>query len=247
MPSIEIAAEKIFNIFGFVVTNALLMSWVSAALLIIGALIISKKLSAVPAFFQNIFEFFIEKAMELMEGIFGSRHAAEEYFPIVATIFLFILTSNWLGILPGTGSVGLFKVYEGKEVFVPLFRSAASDLNFTLGLAIITVVLVNIYGVRSLGWGKHWSKFFTFKGPIDFFVGILEFISEFAKMISFSFRLFGNVFAGEILLTIMAFLAPFFIPVPFLALEVFVGFIQALVFSMLAMIFISVAVSAHSH
>ena len=245
MPNIEIAAEKIFNIFGMPITNALLMSWISAIVLIVGALVISKKLSAVPSFFQNIVEYFIEKALDLMEGIFGSRERAQEYFPIVVTIFLFILVSNWLGILPGTGSVGLLKMYEGKEVFTPLFRSAASDLNFTLGLAIITVLLVNIYGIRSLGWGKHLSKFFTFKGPIDFFVGILEFISEFAKMISFSFRLFGNVFAGEILLTIMAFLAPFFIPVPFLALEVFVGFIQALVFSMLAMIFISVAVSHH--
>ncbi len=137
------------------------------------------------------------------------------------------------------GSVG------GKNVFIPFFRSSASDLNFTLALAIVAVVLVHILGVAAIGAGKHISKFFTLKSPLDFFVGILEFISEIAKMISFSFRLFGNVFAGEVLLVITAFLVPYLVPVPFLALEIFVGFIQALVFAMLTTVFISIAVSNH--
>jgi len=118
-------------------------------------------------------------------------------------------------------------------------------LPILLALAITAVLLVNIMGVRATGFGAHMRKFFTLKSPVDFFVGILEFIAEFAKIVSFSFRLFGNVFAGEVLLAITAFLVPFFIPVPFLMLEVFVGFIQALVFSMLTMVFISLAVQHH--
>ncbi len=245
MPQIEIAAEKLFVLMGFPVTNALLMSLLGAGLLIVVGIVVFKKMSIVPNFLQGIMEYFVEKFLELMESVFGSKEKALKYFPLIATIFLFILINNWLGILPGTGSIGIFEMVHGKEVFVPLFRSAASDLNFTLALAVLVVIVVNFYGAGAIGFGHHMSKFFSFKGPIDFFVGILEFISEFAKMISFSFRLFGNVFAGEVLLTIVAFLVPLFVPVPFLMLEVFVGFIQALVFSMLTMVFISVAVSHH--
>ena len=245
MPHIELAAEKITSLFGFPITNTLLTSWVVAGILILVALVIIKRLNLVPSFLQNIFEIFVEGFIKTMEGVFGSRERAEKYFPIVATIFIFVLLSNWLGILPGIGSIGFLEEHAGKIAFVPFFRSAASDLNFTLALAVIAVFLVHISGIIAIGAGRHISKFFTFKGPIDFFVGILEFVSEIAKMISFSFRLFGNVFAGEVLLIITAFLVPYFIPVPFLMLEIFVGFIQALVFSMLTMVFISIAISHH--
>lgn len=245
MPRIEIAAEKILTIAGFPVTNTLLTSWVVLILLILAAFIVFRKLSPVPSFLQNIFEFFIESFLGLMDGVFGSREKAEKYFPVVATIFLFVLLSNWLGIFPGIGSVGIFEETESGRVFIPLFRSAASDLNFTLALALVAVFLINVLGIAAIGIGAHISKFFSLKSPIDFFVGILEFISEVAKMISFSFRLFGNVFAGEVLLVITAFLVPYAIPVPFLMLEIFVGFVQALVFAMLTMVFISIAVTAH--
>lgn len=245
MLHIEIAAEKLFEIFGMAITNTLLMSWITAVLLIAGAIFLYRRMTEVPPVFQNIFESAVEWMLGMMEGIFGSRRTAEKYFPIIATIFLFILISNWLGILPGIGSIGFNEEGEHGIFFIPLFRSSASDLNFTLALAITAVILVNIMGVRAAGLGAHFSKFFTLKSPVDFFVGILEFIAEFAKIISFSFRLFGNVFAGEVLLAITAFLVPFFIPVPFLMLEVFVGFIQALVFSMLTMVFISLAVVQH--
>lgn len=245
MLHIEIAAEKLFEFFGLPITNTLLMGWTVVALLGGAGFFIFKKISPVPSLLQNIFELVTEKFLDAMEGMFGSREHAEKYFPIVATIFLFILASNWLGIFPGIGSVGLYEAREGKTVFVPLFRSAASDLNFTLALAISTVVLINVFGVAALGFRKHLNRFFSIKNPIDFFVGILEFISEIAKMISFAFRLFGNVFAGEVLLVITAFLVPYFVPVPFLALEIFVGFVQALVFAMLTMVFISIAVAHH--
>lgn len=244
-PQIEIAAEKIFHIFGLPVTNSLLMSWFVAGVLIAIALVLSRRFNLVPSFLQNTLEILVEKFVGLMESIMGSRGKAEKYAPLVATFFLFILISNWLGVFPGVGSIGFFEEHEGDRLFVPMFRSPASDLNFTLILAIVAVASVNILGARAIGLGRHLAKFFSFRGPIDFFVGILEFISEFARMISFTFRLFGNVFAGEVLLIIMAYLAPIGAPVPFLLLEFFVGFVQALVFAMLTVVFLSIATAHH--
>ncbi len=241
MPHIEIAAE---HIFGFI-TNTLLSTWVVLLIWVVIGLVISRGRNLVPSFIQNIVEIVLEGLLDMMSGVFGSRHEAEKYLPIIGTIFLFVLTSNWLGIVPGVGSIGFFELKEGGQVFVPFLRSGASDLNTTLALAIIALFFVHVIGAGAIGFKKHVGKFFTFKSPIDFFVGILEFISEIAKMISFSFRLFGNVFAGEVLLIIMAFLAPYVVPAPFLGLELFVGFIQALVFAMLTTVFIGLASSHH--
>ena len=245
MPHIAIAAEKLFYLFSFPITNTLLASWVVVGVLVAIALVLSRGMRSVPTGLQNIFELFVEGFLNLMEGVFGSYKKAEQYFPIIATIFLFVIISNWFGILPGVGTIGFFEHHAGEQVFVPFLRSAASDLNFTLALGAIAIILVNAAGFGALGFKAHAGKFFTLKNPINTFVGLLEFISEFAKMISFSFRLFGNVFAGDVLLVIMGFLAPFGAPIPFLRLEIFVGFIQALVFSMLTMVFISIAVAEH--
>lgn len=245
MPQIEIAAEKLFYFWGLPITNTLVMSWIVVGLFALGAWFLTRNYQRVPGTLQNFFEIVVEKFLGLMEGIFGSREKAEKYLPIVATLFLFILISNWLGIFPGVGSVGLVQKHDGGEKFVPFFRSGASDLNLTLALALVAVLAANIAGIRALGAGKHLSKFFSFNSPIDFFVGILELVSEFAKMVSFSFRLFGNIFAGEVLLIITGFLAPYGAPIPFLMLEIFVGFVQALVFAMLTTVFISIAVAEH--
>jgi F-type H+-transporting ATPase subunit a len=136
-------------------------------------------------------------------------------------------------------------MHGSEKVLVPLLRSAASDLNFTLAIAVVAVIATNVFGILANGIGGHVSKFISFKDPVSFFVGLLELLGEFAKMISFSFRLFGNVFAGEVLLIITAFLVPYVVPVPFLMLELFVGFIQALVFSTLTLVFISIAIEQH--
>lgn len=242
MPHIEIAAERIGGVLGIPITNSLVTGWFVTGVLIALALLLSKQFKIVPAALQNIGELFVEKFLALMENTFGSRKKAEKYLPLIATIFIFILGSNWLGIFPGVGSIGFTEIKDGVKNFVPLFRSAASDLNFTLSLAMLTVIVVNILGVVAVGMGKHFSKYFSLKNPIYFAIGILEFVSEFAKIISFSFRLFGNVFAGEVLLTISTFLVPLVAPIPFLGLEIFVGFIQALVFAMLTMVFVSIAV-----
>ncbi|MEK7119573.1 MAG: F0F1 ATP synthase subunit A, partial [Patescibacteria group bacterium] len=160
------------------------------------------------------------------------------FFPLLASLFLFIITANWMGLLPGVGTIGFF---HGEE-FTPLLRGATADLNTTLGLALVAVLAIQYFGFVTVG-GHYSTRFLNFKNPIEFFLGILEMVSEVSKVISFAFRLFGNIFAGEVLLTVMAFLMPFIVPLPFLMLELFVGFIQALVFSMLTAVFLNVAVS----
>ena len=245
MPHIEIAAAPIAFLFGIPITNTLLMSTIAVAALALLAFLFLRQTSLIPTPIQNAFEMLVEMVLGMMEGVFGSRERAEQFFPVIATIFFFVLASNWLGILPGIGSIGFYEFANSETTFIPLFRSAASDINFTLALAIIAVFSVHTFGVAAIGVSSHISKFISFRGPIEFFVGILELISEIAKMVSFSFRLFGNVFAGEVLLVITGFLIPYAVPVPFLMLELFVGFIQALVFAMLTMVFTSIAVSHH--
>ena len=204
------------------------------------ALSLRKKITLIPGKVQSVMEMFLEAVFSVMDSVLGSREKSEKYLPLIATIFLFVVTSNWLGLLPGVGSI-FVNTAEGR---FPLFRSAAADINFTLALGIIAVLAANLFGFMALGFRQHASKFFNLRG-IESFVGLLEFVSEFAKIISFSFRLFGNVFAGEVLLTIVAFLVPYFIPLPFLFLEVFVGFIQGFVFAMLATVFVAIATTGH--
>ena len=243
MYEISLGAERLFSILGFPVTNALLLSTISLLVLAIVGFIIKTKLKPIPGKLQSFFELLMEQILKLMDAVLGSRHLSEKYLPIVATIFLFIVTSNWLGLLPGVGPLGLNIENHGEHIFTPLFRAPAADLNFTIALAIISVFCVNFFGVMALGFKRHAHKFFNFKNPVFSFAGILEFIAEFVKIISFSFRLFGNVFAGEVLLIIVGFLVPYVVPLPFLFLEVFVGFIQALIFAMLTLVFIAGAVS----
>jgi F-type H+-transporting ATPase subunit a len=200
-----------------------------------------RRLNMIPGMMQNVFEMLVEGALGIMDSVLGDRRQSEKYFPLAFTVFLFILFSNWLGLLPGVGS---FVLTEGKES-IPLLRSPASDLNFTLALALIAITFVNVASSQALGLKARLSTFFNFKGPIDFFVGILEIVSEFAKIISLSFRLFGNVFAGEVLLAIMAYLTPYLVPLPFMFLEIFVGFIQAFIFGMLTTVFVGMALAGH--
>ena len=244
MTEISLKAEQIFHIGSFPITNSLLASFIAVLVLIIVAIAVRIQLKLVPASkIQNLLEMAFEYFIGLMEDLYGSRKLAREVFPWVATFFLFILFSNWMGLLPGFGSLGIYKGGEDKTIFVPLLRSANADLNNTLALAIISVILTQIFGIVACGFFKYFSRFFNFKGPIDFFAGILEFFSELIKMVSFSFRLFGNIFAGEILLLVVSFLVPYIAPLPFYGLEIFVGLIQALVFTILTIVFIRLAFS----
>ena len=167
------------------------------------------------------------------------------------TIFLFVILSNWIELIPGLGTVGINEIHAGKTVLIPFMRSASADLNVTLALALISVFTIQFMGIAAIGVSKYAGKFFVspFHKPyfIGTFVGVLELISECAKIVSFSFRLFGNIFAGEVLLIVMLNLVPFFVPLPFLFLELFVGFIQALVFAMLTLVFLKMAVTEAAH
>ena len=242
---ISLKAEKIGYILGLPITNSLILSLVAGILLVGGGILVARKLKPIPGKAQNIVEILIDGALVFMSQVLGDRKEAIKFFPVVAAIFFFVLFNNWLGVLPGIGSIGVFEEHDGHQAFVPLFRPASADLNTTLALAIIAVLVTQLYAIKKLGFFKQVGKYLDFKhGPIHFFVGILELIGEFAKILSFSFRLFGNIFAGEVLLIIMLSLLPLlatFAVLPFFFLEYFVGFIQALVFAMLTLVFLKVA------
>lgn len=236
MPQISLAAEKIGFVFGFPITNSLLATWVVMAILIIFSIAATRKMTLLPTGIQSIAEMVVGGLYDFFTSVVGKH--IKQFFPLIASFFLFIVVANWFGLLPGVGTVGFYEA--GK--FIPLLRGSNTDLNMTIGLAIISIIAIQYFGFKTLGF--HYStRFVNFKGPIDFFLGILEIISQLASIVSFAFRLFGNIFAGEVLLTVMAFLIPFIVPLPFMALELFVGFIQALVFSMLTAAFLNVAVS----
>jgi F-type H+-transporting ATPase subunit a len=177
-----------------------------------------------------------------VEEVLGSREKAIKLAPLAISMFLLILVNNWLEILPFVGPV----TWNG----VPLFRGLAADLNFTLALAIITMVTAQIWAVRALGLGGNLGRYFgnPFKDPMHVFEGFLELVAEFSRLIALAMRLFGNIFGGEVLLVVMAFItsyaAPIFVP-PFMALELFVGAVQAYVFFMLTVVFVSLG-SAHT-
>jgi len=240
---ITLIPEKITQIGSFILTNTLLTSWVVMVLLIVLAWWLGKNPKLVPDKKQNFVEYVVETVLHYFQEVWGDKEKASKYFTFLATFFLFILVSNWFGLIPGVGSIGFF---EGKEgTFVPFLRSVNSDLNATLAWAVISVVTIQVVGISTLGFFRYGKKFINLKSPVDFLVGILELISEISKLISFSFRLFGNVFAGEVLLVVMMFLVPYILPLPFFMLEMFVGVIQALVFTTLTLVFLKLATEKH--
>ncbi len=240
---ISLAAEPLFHVGFFTVTNSLLASFLGSLLLIIVAFVIHNKLKNSPSFLlQNILEIVVDYMDNLAVSVGGEK--ARKFLPIVLTIFLYILVSNWLGLLPGFGSIGLTVLKDGEHEFVPLLRGATADLNTTLALALIAFFSIQFYGV-SENKLSYFKKFFNLESPVFFFAGLLELMSEFSKIISFSFRLFGNVFAGEVLLAVVTALIPIIVPLPFLGLEIFVGLIQAYVFSILTLVFINLGTQVH--
>jgi F-type H+-transporting ATPase subunit a len=293
---ISLAAEKIGSLWGMPLTNSLLMTWITMACLFVFAWMATRRMSMIPSGMQNFAETIVGGLYNFFQEVTG--HNTRKFFPLIASLFFFVIIANWIGLFPGVGTIGFHhdvvnheatantteaahaeevaysevaavvdthaeetdehqtavtqvtttEAVAGEEehhtVFTPLFRAATADLNLTFALAIVAVLAIQVYGLAALGRG-YVSKFFNFSSPMAFGLGILEFISEVSRIISFAFRLFGNIFAGEVLLAVMAFLLPFIVPLPFLVMEVFVGFIQALVFSMLTAVFLNMAVTAH--
>lgn len=249
--NISIAAEPLFHLGGFVVTNALFIGAVVSLSLMFFLVRMMQKLKDVPTRKQNIVEVIFEGLLNLIESVTQDKKQARQFFPLIATIFLFVLLSNWAGLLPGVGTVGIWGEHGGHHTIIPFLRSTSADLNFTLALSLITVVVVQFTGIVALGIRKYGSKFLVspFQKPyvIGTLVGILELVSEVGKIISFTFRLFGNIFAGEVLLTVMLHLVPYFLPLPFLMMEIFVGLIQAIVFAMLTLVFLKMATVEPHH
>lgn len=243
---ISLIPETITQIGSFIITNTLLTSWVLMALLILGAVLVGRKPRMVPNKTQNFVEYVLETMLNFFEEVWGDKEKVRRFFAFLATFFLFILLCNWFGLIPGVGTIGFYESHGKEKELIPLFRSLNSDLNATVAWAIISVVTTQVAGFVALGVRKHLGKFFNFTSLINFFVGILELISEISKLISFSFRLFGNVFAGEVLLMVMMFLVPYILPLPFFMLEMFVGLIQALVFTTLTLVFLKMATESHS-
>ncbi len=243
-------AEPVFHFENFTVTNALLTSWVVVVLIIILSAILRSKLKEVPGKFQHLFEIVLEGALSLCDQVTNSRALTLRIFPVAITAFFFILLNNWMGIMP-IGGFGLVENTSHGKAFIPYFRGGTADINTTIALSVMAVVGANLFGIFSIGIWKTFNKYVNIKAlggiftkvkhdptviivaPITFFVGLIEIVGEFAKIASLSFRLFGNVFAGEVLLASMAALMAYVVPIPFLFLEILVGVIQALIFSIL--------------
>jgi F-type H+-transporting ATPase subunit a len=283
LPKVSLAAEPIFYIGSFGVTNSLLTSWLVMIVLVVASLLATRRMprdlesasneELVPrSGFQNALEMVIEGFYGMARNIGGSW--APKFFPIIMTMFLFVIVANFSGLLPGFSSIGLLEPAHGAQpghvaegvfltgtragpgeegyVLVPFLRAPSTDLNFPLALALVTVTLSQYFGLRALKLG-YVKKFFNFSGfkksvlmgVAMLIAGLLEIVSEFAKIISLTFRLFGNILAGEVLLAVLAVLIAYVVPVPFYGLEVFVGFVQALVFFMLSLVFFSLAVTGH--
>ncbi len=238
---ISLAAEEITRLAGWPITNAMLTGFIGSVVIITIFWLAATRIKLHPGGQLTLtIESMHEAILDQVQDVTGDRAKARQLFPLLMTFFIFILINNWLGILPGVGSI---TVNTPHGTF-PLLRGSNADLNTTLALALISVVMTHVYAIQKLGVWQHVKKYFHLN-PIMMFVGLLELVQEFSRVISFAFRLFGNIFAGEVLLIVIAFLVPFLGPVPFFALEIFVGFIQALVFTILTLVFIEIATSHH--
>jgi F-type H+-transporting ATPase subunit a len=287
--SVIVPPEYIFVVGGFPITNTLITSWIAMIILIVVSYRATHHMDLVPSGVQNVMEMLIEAILGFCENVAGPRGV--KFFPVVATIFLFVVAANLVGLIPGFGPIGTVtikpgerapksvQVYDIPPIFAPqpeeagngipelapFVRSPSTDVNFPLALALISVTLTQVFGVQALGFFGYFSKFFNFKrlfvyvaglvrgkaktndlvfGLLDIFIGLVELVSELGKVISFTFRLFGNIFAGEVMLLIMSFLFLAF-PLIFYGLEVFVGGIQAFVFGILTLAFMTIATTPH--
>lgn len=271
LQSFNIPPDVIFTPFGFSITNTLFCTWITIVLLVIVVYFGTRKRNLIPSGFQNFVEWGYEGILNLVVGVVG-REKARKFFPLVGTFFFFALFANLLDIMPGIDTIGWVdqsKVLAAHlsppssfllsgaytSMIIPWFRPPTTDLNVTFSMSLISVVVTQIFGFVSLGAGAHLSKYFKFKelfthgfqGPIEFFVGLVELVTEISRLLSFAFRLFGNVFAGSAVLAVFAFLVPAFGDVIFIPFEIFVALVQALVFALLTLVFLEMSTTSHEH
>lgn len=265
------AAHAVFNIGPLPVTNAMINGWIAVLFFVGIAFLIRNRNDVIPGGLQNVVEAVVEFMLKEIEKVTNDYRQAKQFLPIVGTIFVFILVSNWMSILPGTGTIfasvlqpvtDLIPFISNLQAESHILRPAASDLNLTLAIAAFAVLSSHVIGLTTLGVVTHISKFVNIRGifvafkegpievgvaVIEFFVGLIEIVSEVAKVVSLALRLFGNIFAGEVLLTVMLGLAGYVVPVPFYFMELLVGAVQATVFAMLTLAYLVVATSEHGH
>ena len=242
VPEVHLAPQKVFSVGGFTVTNTLLSAWLTTVVIVLLFGLGTRKMSIVPGRLQGLLEFLIEALYGFVKSIAGDYYA-RRFFPVLATMFLFVAFNAWMALLPIYPSIG-FTAEGSEHVTTHLFRSAGTDINMPLALAVISFVFFESWGFRVHKFG-YLKEFFRFGNPIQTFIGLLEFISHFIRVISFTFRLFGNMLAGEIVLFMMTFLTVFMTPIIFYGLEILVGGVQALVFMGLTLVFTSMAVASH--
>jgi len=255
-PHVELPSEGVLEVAGFAITNTLLASWLTVIVLAIIFYVCTRKMKLIPGRLQNLAETAVEALLSFVKSAAGEKHA-RLLFPVVATIFIYVLTNAYLALLPFFSTI----MVTGQEgTAVPLFRAANTDINVTLSIAVMSFIFVEFWGMKSLGAFRYLGEFFNvgqlgrgikelFKGKIrpaisniafgfiNLFVGLLEVFSHLIRIISFTFRLFGNMTAGEILLLVSAFLIPLIFSIPFYGLELLIGFIQALIFAGLTLVF----------
>ena len=246
-----LAPEVLFQIWSLNITNTVINTWIAILLFLVLGLFLRTNIKDKPGKLQNACEYILDLLLPYFDQVTGSRKKTIKFLPIVGSIFFFILLSNWLGFLPGTGSIKFGNYF--------LLRPANTDLNLTLAMALTAVISSHIFGFITVGFFTHIGKFIQIggiiksfkKGPmavftafIEFGVGILEIISEMAKILSLSLRLFGNIFAGEVLISVISALVSLLVPTPFMMLEILVGIVQAAVFSMLTLVYLTIATSA---
>lgn len=241
---ISLAPDVLGTFLGIPITNTLVMSVVVFVVLASFAIIMRKRLVLIPGRIQSMLEILFVGAINYMSEVLESEKLARQLFPLIITIFLFIFFANMIAFIPGVGSLG---IYNGAGEFTELLRPMNTDLNATLALAIISFLVIEILGVATIGFLKYSKKFVNLSSVLGFFTGIIELFSEVARLISFSFRLFGNIFAGWVLLLVIKHFVPLVVPVPMLAFEVFIGFIQAAIFALLTLFFIKIAVTEPHH
>ena len=264
-PAPELPPEALFNIGSIPITNTIITAWISILVILVLSFLAFRRPKMVPTGLQKVVEWAYGSLLSFCESVAGEKNG-RRFFPFVATIFLFVITNAWLSLIPLYGNA-IYVVVKG-GAGPPLLRGANTDLNVTLAIALFAFFSIEYFGFRELGFFHYMQKFvrlgklkhgfvqlFTgkaksaggtlFFGFIDLAVGILETLSEFIRIVSFSFRLFGNMMAGEILLLVTAFLVPMVLAVPFYGLEFFFSFIQALIFGGLTLIFMTVAVTSH--
>ena len=246
-PTVSLAAEPIGTFFGLTITNSIISGWIVTLSLLVCAYFLRRALVSIPGRVQAAVELAYDYFYSSSIQVIGREDVARELFPFVMTQFFFILLSNWSGLLPGLSSI---HVQQGVKQ-VPLFRAPTSDLNTTLALAAITVLYMQYLAIKHTGAKAYFHRFFNFENPILFIVGLAEIISETMRIVSFGFRLFGNIFAGEVLISVIFFLMIAFLPyvailpLPFFLIELFVGVIQAYIFCFLTIVFTGVAVADH--